>query len=98
MNKDTHAPYNGYLSPHLDRIRALHGAGRDTREIAEELFKIGARADTSDPTVPRHKLRREHHIKNLRTMVLHVLQRLGLRTRRKRPRWLEEKEKPHEQV
>ena len=37
---------------------------------------------------------REHHIKNLRLMVLHVLQRLGLRTRRTRPRW----EDRHEQV
>jgi hypothetical protein len=33
-------------------------------------------------------MRRTHQVTNLRLMTLHVLQRLGLRTRRKRtPRW-----------
>ena len=84
MSKDT--AYDGYLSPHLDRIREMHEAGHGTREIAEALFKDGARASTSDPNVRPSKLSREHHIKNLRLMTLHVLQRLGLRTRRTRPR------------
>ena len=92
MNKDI--AYNGYLSPHLHRIREMHEAGCGTREIAEALFADGARASTSDPNVPMFKLTREHHIKNLRLMTLHVLQRLGLRTRRTRPRW----EDRHEQV
>jgi hypothetical protein len=84
MSKDT--AYDGYLSPHLDRIREMHEAGCGTREIAEALFNDGARASTSDPNVRPSKLSREHHVKNLRGMVLHTLQRLGLRTRQTRPR------------
>ena len=58
--------YGGYLSPHLDLIRAMHEAGHGTRAIAEQLFADGARASTSDPNVRPSKLSREHHIKNLR--------------------------------
>jgi len=76
--------YSGYLSPHVDRIRSMHEAGADTRQIAEALYALGARASTSEPGVPSYKLPRRHHVQNLRLMVLHVLQRLGLRTRRKR--------------
>ena len=64
----------------------MHEAGSSTRQIAEALFNDGARASTSDPNVRPFKLAREHHIKNLRMMVLHALQRLGLRTRRTRAR------------
>jgi hypothetical protein len=87
----TKMPYNGYLSPYVERIRTMHEGGAGTREIAEALYKLGARADTSDPNVPPYRMRRRHHVTNLRLMVLHVLQRLGLRTRRKRrPRWLKQ--------
>ena len=87
MSHEQNIAYDGYLSPHLARIREMHEAGCDTREIAEALFADGARASTSDMRVPPFKLSRAHHIKNLRLMTLHVLQRLGLRTRRRRPRW-----------
>jgi hypothetical protein len=80
------AHYDGYLSPHLARIREMHEAGHGTRAIAEALFAEGVRASTSDPNVRPSKLSREHHVKNLRGMVLHALQRLGLRTRQTRPR------------
>jgi hypothetical protein len=80
--------YRGYLAPHVDRICAMHLAGAGTRTIAEALYQIGVRAETNDPNIPRHKMRHVHHVVNLRLMTLHVLQRLGLRTRRKRPpRW-----------
>ena len=78
--------YRGYLSPFVEHIRAMHQAGADTREIAEALYRLGARANTTDLYVPR--MRRARHIQNLRLMVLHVLQRYGLRTRRQRiQRW-----------
>jgi len=78
--------YRGYLSPHVERIRVMHLAGADTRTIAEELYQLGVRAHTTNPYAPR--MRRTHQVTNLRLMTLHVLQRLGLRTRRKRtPRW-----------
>jgi hypothetical protein len=74
--------YQGYLAPHVERIRTMHEAGADTRAIAEELYRLGARAST---TSPYERMRRDHHVVNLQGMVLHVLQRLGLRTRRRRP-------------
>jgi hypothetical protein len=74
--------YCGYLSPHVERIRAMHLAGADTSAIAEELYQRGVRAQTTNPYCP--KMRRIHHITNLQSMSLHVLQRLGLRTRRRR--------------
>ena len=78
--------YRGYLSGYVEQIRAMAVAGATTRAIAEELYRRGARADTTDSNVAR--MTRAHHIKNLRLMVLHVLQRFGLRTRHKRaPRW-----------
>lgn len=78
--------YTGYLSPHVDRILALHQDGAETRTIAEMLYQSGVRADTTNPYVLQMK--RKHHINNLRLMVLHVLQRHGLRLRRARlPRW-----------
>jgi hypothetical protein len=76
-------PYNGYLAPYVDRIRELHGRGATTRKIAETLFALGARAATSDPN-PRFKMSREHHVGNLRMMVLHVLNRLGLPSGRRK--------------
>ena len=78
--------YRGYLSPHVEHIRTMHLAGADTRAIAEELYQRGVRAQTTNSYCP--KMRRIHHVTNLRLMSLHVLQRLGLRTRRRRtPRW-----------
>jgi hypothetical protein len=78
--------YRGYLSPHVERIQAMHLAGADTSTIAEELYQRGVRAQTTNPYCP--KMRRIHHVTNLRSMSLHVLQRLGLRTRRRRTqRW-----------
>jgi hypothetical protein len=74
--------YRGYLSPHVERIRMMHLAGADTRTIAEELYHLGARAHSTNPY--GQKMRRIHPVSNLRLMPLHVLQRLGLRTRRKR--------------
>jgi hypothetical protein len=68
--------YRGYLSPHVERIRAMHLAGANTHAIAEALYRLGARARTTNPYVP--KMRRIHHVTNLRGMTLHVLQRLGL--------------------
>jgi hypothetical protein len=96
----TNLPYHGYLSPFVERIRELHEGGVGTGEIAEALYKLGARANTTDPEVPSYRMRRQHHIKNLRLMALHVLQRLGLRTRRKRrPRWLKQQPaESHDQV
>jgi hypothetical protein len=73
--------YAGYLAPHLDLIRDAHVRGADTREIATLLYERGARASTSDPHV--HTLSRSHHIANLQTLSLFVLQRLGLRAPRK---------------
>jgi hypothetical protein len=83
--KPTHPNYRGYLTEHVERIRTMHLGGADTRTIAEELYRLGARA-TTNPYVP--KMRRDHHVSNLRLMTLHVLRRIGLRTRRTRPpRW-----------
>jgi hypothetical protein len=79
----THPEYRGYLSEHVERIRTMHLAGADTRAIAEELYRLGARATTTNPYVP--KKRRDQHVSNLRLMTLHVLRRLGLHTRRTRP-------------
>ena len=78
--------YSGYLSPHADRILAMHQDGAGTRAIAEALYQSGVRADTTSPYIL--KMQRAHHIANLRLMVLHMLQRHGLRVRRKRlQRW-----------
>ena len=78
--------YRGYLSPYVGRIRAMHHASAGTRAIAEALYKLGARSNTTDPNIPR--MQRAHHVTNLRLMILHVLQRLGLRTRHRRiSRW-----------
>ena len=66
--------YHGYLSPHVDTIVALHGDGRTPREIAVAIYAQGARADTSEP---RCRMRRDHHIANLATMVSYVLGRYG---------------------
>jgi hypothetical protein len=86
--RDPARAYQGYLSPYVDRIRAMYLAGASTHEIAEALYKLGARASTSEPSVPHYRMRRAHHVANLRLMALYTLQRLGLRTRRKRtPRW-----------
>ena len=75
--------YSGYLSPHVDRILAMHRDGADTRAIAAALYQLGARAEHDRaPTFCR--MQRTHHISNLRLMVLHVLQRQGLRVRRRR--------------
>jgi hypothetical protein len=71
------ATYLGYLAPYLDRIRELHGCGATSREIAKALYAAGARAGTSDPD-PNFRMTRDHHIANLRMMVVHVLNRLGL--------------------
>ena len=78
--------YSGYLTPYVELILAMFHSGADTREIAEALYKIGARANTTDPNIP--KMPRDHHIRNLRLMVLHVLQRHGFLMRKKRiQRW-----------
>jgi hypothetical protein len=53
MTTDPASTYRGYLLPHLDRIRQMHTDGADTRAIAEELYKLGARANTTDPNIPR---------------------------------------------
>jgi hypothetical protein len=76
--------YNGYLRDHVEQIRALHERGATTREIAESLYLAGARTNTSDPAAHSRVMSREHHIANLQTMALFVLQRLGLRRRRVR--------------
>ena len=95
MDKDP--AYTGYLTPYLDRIRAMHGAGHGTREIADALYAAGARANTSAPGVPSYKLTKAHHIKNLRVLTLFALKRLGLRTRTRRNRSNIERE-DHEQI
>ena len=83
---DPEGSYDGYLAPHIDCIRTMHLAGANTRAIAEELYRRGARAQTTNVFSP--KMQRAHHVTNLRTMTLHVLQRLALRTRHSRPpRW-----------
>jgi hypothetical protein len=76
--------YNGYLRDHVEQIRTLHECGATTREIAESLYLAGARANTSEPAAHSRVMSREHHIANLQTMALFVLQRLGLRRRRVR--------------
>ena len=78
--------YQGYLSPHVGRILAMHQDGADTRAIAETLYRSGVRSDTTSPYL--QKMNRAHHIGNLRSLVLHVLQRHSLRVRRHRlQRW-----------
>ena len=78
--------YSGYLSPHVDRILAMHRDGASTSAIAEALYQSGVRADTTSPYIL--KMQRAHHVSNLRGLVLHVLQRHGLRVRRQRlQRW-----------
>ena len=57
MNKGTHAAYGGYLSPYLDRIRAMHECRvRHARDRGSAL-RGGARANTSEPGVQSYKLR-----------------------------------------
>jgi hypothetical protein len=65
--------YNGYLAPHLDRIRDLHKAGATTRGIAKVLFKSGVRTNSIgfDP------LTETEHIRNLQALVRFALKRLG---------------------
>lgn len=75
--------YNGYLAPYADRIRLLHEHGASTREIAEALYALGVRAQTSDPLRTKG-MSREAHIINLQAMTIHVQRRLGLRIRRVR--------------
>jgi hypothetical protein len=74
--------YSGYLSEHLDLIRAAHARGEGSHAIAEELYLAGARAQTSEPGV--HELSPDHHLRNLQTMTLHVLRQLGLHVRKSR--------------
>jgi hypothetical protein len=70
--------YGGYLARHLDQIITLHQHGKTTREIAEALYRAGARASTSDPN-PHFKMTKAAHIQNLRAMVWHILKkRFGL--------------------
>jgi hypothetical protein len=73
--------YDGYLTEHVGLIRDCHQRRLSTRATAELLFANGARADSSEPGV---RLTPAHHIKNLRQMVLFVLNRLGLRERKRR--------------
>jgi hypothetical protein len=74
--------YNGYLVAHVGRIRELHERGASTRGIAEALFEVGARAQTSGSGPV--EMSRTAHITNLQVMVIYVQQRLGLRVRRVR--------------
>jgi hypothetical protein len=71
--------YGGYLHRFASLITDAHARGLGTREIAELLFEAGARADHGAPPPTR-----EDHIKNLRTMTLYALIRLGLRERKHR--------------
>ena len=57
--------YTGYLSPHIETIRALHGKGKTAREIAAVLYATGARSGTYD------------HIASIAQMAAYVLRRLG---------------------
>jgi hypothetical protein len=83
--------YRGYLSPHVKTIYAMAEAGASTREIAEAVYAAGARSQTTDR--PRRRPGRQlgdkiqrAQVRALRALVLHVLQRFGLRTRKKRGR------------
>ena len=73
--------YTGYLSPHLELIRAAHARGEGSGAIARELYLAGARARSSEPY---RELTPQQHIENLRMMALYALQRLGLRARKSR--------------
>jgi hypothetical protein len=73
--------YSGYLAPHLDLIRALHEGGRSTREIAEALYRVGVRSQSSGAFDPPPTL--SQHIQNLQGMTLYALRRLGLRRPRR---------------
>jgi hypothetical protein len=57
--------YTGYLSPHIETIRALHGEGKTPREIATALYAAGARSGTCD------------HIASIAQMAAYALRRLG---------------------
>jgi hypothetical protein len=72
--------YRGYLSDHVELIRALHEGGASTWEIATALYNAGARAHRSSPHTG--KMSRAEHLVNLRAMVIYVQRRLGLRHRR----------------
>jgi hypothetical protein len=73
--------YTGYLATQTKLIRDLHEGGASTLDIASALYAVGVRAQTSNPY---DELNRAEQITNLRGMVIYVLQRLGLRTRRVR--------------
>jgi hypothetical protein len=75
--------YAGYLSPFVDLLIEGHRAGLSTAALAERLYAAGARSDSSEPRAG--PLSKQHHIRNLRTMALYALVRLGQRARIPRP-------------
>jgi hypothetical protein len=70
--------YTGYLSRHVDLLIAGHRQGLTAGELAEQLYALGARADSSEHGVV--PTRQQHH-RNLRSMVIYAQIRLGLRAR-----------------
>ena len=71
--------YTGYLAPFADLLIEGYREGLSTVALAERLYEAGARADTSEPGAAL--MSRQHHIRNLRAMVVYAQVRLGLRMR-----------------
>ena len=53
----THPNYRGYLSEHVEHIRMMHLGGADTRTIAEELYRLLARAQPRRIICPKDAAR-----------------------------------------
>jgi hypothetical protein len=70
--------YSGYLAPFSDLLIAGHRQGFTAGDLAEQLYALGARADSSEHGVV---LTRQQHHRNLRSMVIYAQIRLGQRVR-----------------
>ena len=66
--------YDGYLKQHLGLIESLHRAGADNITIADRLYDLGMRAQSSSPYF--HPLTDEfEHVRNLAAMVGYIHRR-----------------------
>jgi len=73
--------YTGYLSRFADLLIAGHRQGLSAGELAERLYALGARADSSEHG---RVLTQQQQLRNLRSMTIYALVRLGQRVRVRR--------------